>query len=77
MIYERERHAGWLELFYDLVFAAAIAQLGQNLSHEVSVFGFLKYVILFVLVIWAWTGATFYVTRFDVDDLVHRVLILL
>jgi low temperature requirement protein LtrA len=60
-----------------LVFAAAIAQVGQNLSHEVSVFGFLKYVTLFVLVVWAWTGATFYATRFDVDDLVHRVLILL
>jgi low temperature requirement protein LtrA len=77
MIYEKERHAGWLELFYDLVFAAAIAQLGQNLSHAVSIFGFLNYVTLFVIVVWAWTGATFYATRFDVDDLVHRILVLL
>jgi low temperature requirement protein LtrA len=56
MSYEKERHAGWLELFYDLVFAAAIAQLGQNLSHAVSIFGFLNYVTLFVIVVWAWTG---------------------
>ena len=77
MGYEKERHTGWLELFYDLVFAAAIAQLGQNLSHDVSVFGFIKYVTLFVLVCWAWTGSTFYASRFNVDDLVHRVLILL
>ncbi|MGN6624557.1 MAG: low temperature requirement protein A [Candidatus Nitrosocosmicus sp.] len=77
MSYEKERHAGWLELFYDLVFAAAIAQLGQNLSHAVTIFGFLNYVTLFVIVVWAWTGATFYATRFDVDDLVHRILVLL
>lgn len=77
MSYEKERHAGWLELFYDLVFAAAIAQLGQNLSHAVTIFGFLNYVTLFVIVVWAWTGATFYATRFDADDLVHRILVLL
>ncbi len=33
--------------------------------------------MLFVIVCWAWTGATFYATRFDVDDLVHRILVLL
>ena len=50
MGYKKERHVGWLEIFYDSVFAAAIAQLGQNLSHDVLVLGFIKYVILFVLV---------------------------
>lgn len=74
---EKERHAGWLELFYDLVFAAAISQLGQNLTHDVTLYGFIRYITLFVLVCWAWTGATFYTTRFDVDDLIHRILILL
>ncbi len=33
--------------------------------------------ILFVIICWAWTGATFYATRFDTDDLVHRILVLL
>ena len=33
--------------------------------------------MLFVPVCWAWTGSTFYATRFDVDDLVYRILILL
>ena len=74
---EKERDVSWLELFYDLVFAAAIAQLGQNLSHDLSVQGFVEYVILFVIICWAWTGATFYATRFETDDLVHRILILL
>ena len=45
---EKERDVSWLELFYDLVFAAAIAQLGQNLSHNLSVQGFVEYVVLFV-----------------------------
>ena len=74
---EKERDVSWLELFYDLVFAAAIAQLGQNLSHNLSVQGFVEYVVLFVIICWAWTGATFYATRFETDDLVHRILILL
>ncbi|HKU83572.1 MAG TPA: low temperature requirement protein A, partial [Candidatus Nitrosocosmicus sp.] len=74
---EKERDVSWLELFYDLVFAAAIAQLGQNLSHDLSVQGFVEYVVLFVIICWAWTGATFYATRFETDDLVHRILILL
>jgi len=26
---------------------------------------------------WSWTGAAFYATRFDTDDLVHRILVLL
>ncbi|MFL6339472.1 MAG: low temperature requirement protein A, partial [Nitrososphaeraceae archaeon] len=28
---ERERHASWLELFYDLVFASAVSQIGHSL----------------------------------------------
>jgi low temperature requirement protein LtrA len=32
---------------------------------------------LFVPVWWSWTGAVFYATRFDTDDLGHRILILL
>jgi low temperature requirement protein LtrA len=72
-----ERHATWLELFFDLVFAVAVVQLGQNLTHDPTVHGFLLYVGLFVPVIWAWDGFTFYANRFDTDDLTYRLLILL
>jgi low temperature requirement protein LtrA len=34
-------------------------------------------VLLFVPVWWSWVGATFYATRFDTDDLGHRLLRLL
>jgi low temperature requirement protein LtrA len=68
-----ERHATWLELFLDLVFVVAIAELGTSFAHHVSARGFLIYLGLFVPVIWAWAGFTFYATRFDTDDLVYRV----
>ena len=80
MIFKREEneiHASWLELFHDLVFAVVIYQLGQNLSHNLSVNGFVSYVILFVPIWWAWIGATFYATRSNVDNLFHRILILM
>jgi low temperature requirement protein LtrA len=71
---EQERHATWLELLYDLVFVAAISQLATNLNKDYSFSGFLNFSILFVPVWWAWIGHTFYLTRFDSDDIVHRLL---
>jgi low temperature requirement protein LtrA len=72
-----ERHATWLELFFDLVFVVAVAELGQNLTHDPTLHGFLAYVGLFIPVIWVWAGFTFYANRFDTDDLAYRLLILL
>jgi low temperature requirement protein LtrA len=71
------RHATWLELFYDLVFVVVIFQLAHNLEEDFSLYGFLGFLALFVPVWWSWTGAVFYATRFDTDDLGHRILILL
>jgi low temperature requirement protein LtrA len=70
-----ERKAGWLELFYDLIFVATLIQLGDALSHDVSVGGFLAFAGLFVPIWSAWTGFTFYTNRFVVDDFLHRALI--
>jgi low temperature requirement protein LtrA len=72
-----ERHATWLELFFDLVFVVAVAELGQNLTHDPTLHGFLLYVGLFIPVIWVWAGFTFYANRFDTDDLTYRLLVLL
>lgn len=69
-----QRHATWLELFYDLVFAVAITELAIGFSAELSVVGFLKFMGLFVPIWWAWVGHTVYATRFDTDDMVHRSL---
>jgi low temperature requirement protein LtrA len=74
---EKERHATWLELFYDLVFVAVISQLSENLDHDISLTGLLNFIALFIPVWLAWVGATFFATRFDTDDLGHRILTLL
>ena len=73
----KDRHATWLELFYDLVFVVAISQLAHNLEEDISLYGFIDFVALFVPIWWAWIGATFYATRFDTDDLGDRILTLL
>jgi len=71
---EAERHATWLELFFDLVFVVAIAQLAHRLSQDISLSGFFGFLALFVPVWWSWIGAAFYATRFDTDDPGHRFL---
>ena len=73
---EGERHATWLELFYDLLFASVVAQLTFQLSQDLSGFGVLTFVVLCVPVWWAWVGQSFYATRFDTDDLGHRLFII-
>lgn len=71
-----ERKVSWLELFYDLVFVASIIQFGDFLSHEKSIGGFMLFAGHFTPLWVAWSGFTFYANRFDVDDFLHRVLVL-
>jgi low temperature requirement protein LtrA len=70
-----ERKVTWLELFYDLVYVAIFIQLGNTLSHDISWLGFLEFVALFIPIWWSWTGFVFYVNRFVVEDIWHRILI--
>lgn len=68
-----ERHATWLEVFYDLVVVAAVSPVAQALSQDHSATGMLAFAGLFIPVFWVWAGHTFYATRFDTDDLVYRL----
>jgi low temperature requirement protein LtrA len=72
-----DRKVTWLELFFDLIFVVAIAQLAHNFSADFSLLGLAKLGILFVPVWWCWVGATFYDTRFDNDGLVDRLITLM
>ena len=71
-----DRRATWLELFFDLVFAAAVADIGSRLSSDYTVIGLGRFGFQFFLIWWAWTGHTFFSTRFDNDDPLHRILTL-
>jgi low temperature requirement protein LtrA len=73
----KEHHVTWLENFYDLIVAIIVFQLSRDLNQNVSVYGFLTFVALFIPVVWSWVGVTFYSTRFETDDLAHRLLMLL
>lgn len=72
-----ERHATWLELFYDLVFVVTISQLSHYLFHDVSLSNFFGFLFLFIPVWWSWVGTAFFATRFYSDDIKHRLLLLL
>ncbi|MCP5382199.1 MAG: low temperature requirement protein A [Kordiimonadaceae bacterium] len=71
---EDNRHATWLELFFDLVLVAAISQVGHLLVDVDSLHGVFIYVALFWIIFWVWCGHTIYSTRFDVDDPFFRIL---
>jgi low temperature requirement protein LtrA len=73
----QSRRASWLELFFDLIFVAAVAQVGVPLGEDYTLHGLMRYALMFLLIWWAWLGHTMYSTRFDADDVVQRLLTLL
>ena len=70
---DEERHATWFELYFDLVFAAALAELLTGLAKDPSGAVFARFAGVFLAVSWAWTGFTLYANRFDTDDLIYRL----
>jgi low temperature requirement protein LtrA len=64
-----------LELFYDLIYVAAIIQVGNVLSHNIGFWGFVGFFGIMAPIWWTWTGFTFYMNRFIVDDVLHRLMV--
>lgn len=73
---DSERSAAWLELFFDLVFVLAVAELALYLRDHLSPGGFLGFAGLFVPVWWTWICFSFYADQFDPDDVVYRLVML-
>jgi low temperature requirement protein LtrA len=71
------RKATWFELFFDLVFVVAVAQLAASFSHHYDGAGAGIFVFGFLAVWWCWLGHTFFATRFDEDSSGQRRLGLL
>jgi low temperature requirement protein LtrA len=71
---EAGRKVTWLELFFDLIFVAAVGQVAEPLRHEYALAELVRFTPLFVLIWWAWMGHTVFSTRFDTDDVVQRAL---
>jgi low temperature requirement protein LtrA len=70
------RRVSWLELFFDLIFVAAVAQVAEPLREHYSLAGVLRFATLFALIWWAWTGYAVFATRFDANDGIQRLLTL-
>ncbi len=70
-----EKKVEWLELFYDLIYVAAIIQLGNALSHHPGLNGFLAFAAIFLPLWSTWSNFTFYSNRFVVDDVLHRGMV--
>jgi low temperature requirement protein LtrA len=71
------RKVTWLELFFDLVFVAAVSQVAEPLREHYSLNELVRFTPLFVLIWWAWTGHAVFSTRFDTDDAIQRGLTLM
>jgi low temperature requirement protein LtrA len=72
----RERPVHWLELFYDLVFAAAVVTFSHSISESPSPVQNVVEVIAFDGVWMMWVATTLHANTFGVDDAVHRGLVL-
>lgn len=70
---KNDRKISWLELFYDLVYVAAIAQLTHHLaahpSWQVAAFSFL----MFSLVFWSWVNGSQYYDLHGSDSIRTRI----
>ena len=71
-----DRRVTWLELFFDLIFVAAVDQIGVTLVHHYEWSGLFHYSFLFILLWSAWNGHTLFSTRFDADDAAQKLLTL-
>jgi low temperature requirement protein LtrA len=69
-----DRHATWLELFFDLVFVVAIAELAHALHDHLDWAGIVNFAILFVPVWWLWIDFSYYADQFDVEQGLYRLI---
>ncbi|WP_411698153.1 low temperature requirement protein A [Conyzicola sp.] len=77
---EAHRSSSPLELLFDLVFVAAIAQVAAQLAHSIADGHALEtlgpYLMVFFAIWWAWMNFTWFASAYDTDDVPYRVLVL-
>ncbi|MBE9063352.1 low temperature requirement protein A [cf. Phormidesmis sp. LEGE 11477] len=74
--YESDRHATWLELFFDLVFVLAIAELAHMLHADLSWTGIVSFAVLFVPVWWLWIDFSYFADQFNIERGIYRIVLL-
>lgn len=74
--YTLEQLGVWLELFYDLVFVAAILVFSSAVSHLHDASRIAWVVAVFCAVWWVWLSTTMFTNRFHMADVWHRGIVL-
>ncbi|MBA3721434.1 MAG: low temperature requirement protein A [Parachlamydiaceae bacterium] len=69
-----ERHATWLEIFFDLIFSVIVLQLSDRLSNNLTLIGLLQCTALFIPSMWTWVSYTVFAARFDNNDGLHWLM---
>ncbi|HRK36761.1 MAG TPA: low temperature requirement protein A [Burkholderiaceae bacterium] len=64
-VHAHGRKATWFELFFDLAFVVAVAQLSGAYAHHYDLSGAAVFTVAFLAMWWCWLGHTFHATRFD------------
>ncbi|NOV02067.1 low temperature requirement protein A [Paenibacillus planticolens] len=71
----------WLELFYDLLFVAAVSKATHVLLHaeheSIAPEYIIKFVLIFIPIWWAWVGQTLFNNRYGQDVFAHRIYMIL
>jgi low temperature requirement protein LtrA len=74
---EEHRAATPLELFFDLCFVVAVAQVAAQLHHNLSegheATAIPSYLAVFFAVWWAWVNFSWFASAYDVDDVPYRI----
>ncbi|MBW8483101.1 low temperature requirement protein A [Actinomadura parmotrematis] len=74
---EEHRASTPLELFFDLCFVTAVAQVGARLVHAVGEGGYAHglagYAVVFFAIWWAWMNFTWFASAYDDDGPLYRV----
>ena len=63
-----DRNVSFLELFYDLVYVAVIAQAAHHLAEHITVRGFAEFAVIFAMIWVAWVNGSLYVELHGRDD---------
>ncbi len=78
--HEEHRQASWLELFFDLSFVVAVAQVAVQLEHYLAEgevgHGVTVYLMVFGAIWLAWISFSWFANSFDTDDVPYRVLMI-
>jgi low temperature requirement protein LtrA len=76
-----EKKVTWLELFYDLLFVAAVATVTHVLLHvkakQIPFDYLFKFVLMFIPIWWSWTGQTMFTNRFGQGLVHHRLFMMI